>query len=87
MKVVARPIDMVAWFTEDGIPHPMRFRISKEDSSFTVIKIDKILYTEKEKLAGNHMFVFRCQSTIKGIQRTFEVKYELGSCKWILFKI
>lgn len=87
MKVVAKPIDVVAWFTKDGIPHPVKFRIEKNDSSYTVIKIDRILYSEKEKLAGNHMILFKCQSAINGIQKVFEIKYELSTMKWILFKI
>lgn len=87
MKVVARPIEMVAWFTADGIPHPVRFRIKNTDESFSTIKVDKILFNQSEKLAGNHMIVFRCKSIISGEEKIFEIKYELATCKWILYKI
>lgn len=87
MKVIAKSIDMVVWFNEKGEPNPIRFRVTKEDSSFKVIKVDKVLYKEEEKLAGNKMIVFRCQSIIDGVDKVYEIKYELSTCKWILFKM
>lgn len=87
MKVVAKPIEVVAWFTADGVPHPARFRYCDEDGANEVIKIDKIIYKDREKLAGNEMIKFVCQSEIDGISKLFEIKYELKTCKWMLFKI
>lgn len=87
MKVLTKPVEMVAWFTENGTPNPVRFRIRNDDQSTTVIKIDKIIFKEKEKLAGNFMIVFRCQSLINGVTKIYELKYELNTCRWILFKI
>jgi hypothetical protein len=87
VKIYAKPIDMVCWFEKTGIPHPVRFKITKEDESETVIKIDKVITVDKEKLAGNVMLVFKCQSVINNAARLFELKYELSTCKWILFKM
>ena len=87
MKIVARSIEMVAWFSKDGIPHPVRFRISNEDETVSVIKVDKVILREKEKIAGNNMLVFRCQSSIYGQEKIYEIKYDITTCKWILFKI
>lgn len=60
MKVIAKSIEMIAWFTEDGTPTPLRFRLKNEDAPKTVIKVDRIIFKENEKLAGNSMLVFRC---------------------------
>lgn len=87
MKILAMPIDMVCWFEKTGIPHPVRFRVTKEDKSETVIKVEKVIAVDKEKLAGNDMLVFKCQSVINNTKRLFELKYELRTCKWILFKM
>lgn len=87
MKVLAVPIDMVCWFEKTGIPHPVRFKITAEDESETVIKVDRVITVDKERLAGNDMLVFKCQSVIKGVQRLFELKFELKTCKWMLFKM
>lgn len=87
MKVLARPIEVVSWTDEKGDIHPTRFRIKREDESYSVVKIDKVITKEREKLAGNEMLVFKCQSVINNQQRVYEVKYELRTCKWILFKM
>jgi hypothetical protein len=87
MKIVARPVEMVAWFTQEGIPKPVRFRLINEEGTYTIIKIDRIVSKDREKLAGNEMLIFTCESMIKGIQKIYEIKYELRSCKWILYKM
>lgn len=77
---------MIASFTKDGIPTPIKFKYC-EDEGTTVVKIDRVILQETEKFAGNNMIVFRCQSLIGHIQKVYEIKYELATCKWILFKI
>lgn len=85
MKVVAKPIQMVAWFDEDGI-HPTRFQIEGKDGK-VVVKIGKVVKKGSEKLAGNPMLVFTCESEINGQLKPYEIKYEISTMKWILFKI
>jgi hypothetical protein len=87
LKVVAKSIEMIAWFTKDGTPNPIRFKIEGEDESVSVIKVDKIIEKDKERLAGNPMMVFKCQSLIDGIEKIYEIKYEVNTCKWILYKM
>lgn len=86
MKVVSKPVDVIASFSKEGIPTPIRFRYQDLDDQVVVVRIDGILFREIEKFAGNQMIVFRCESIISGISRTYEIKYELATCKWILFK-
>jgi hypothetical protein len=86
MKVVCKPIDVIAWFEKDGKIHPIKFRI-REDDFNQVIVIQKIRVVKTEKLAGNLMYVFECESEINGIIKIYEIKYEMATCKWILFKI
>ncbi len=52
---------MVAWFTQEGIPHPLKYKINYEGEP-TVVKVDHILLRTEEKLAGNRLIIFRCQS-------------------------
>jgi hypothetical protein len=87
MKVLAMPIDMVCWFEKTGVPHPVRFKVTKDDESETVIKVDRVITIDKEKLTGNEMLVFRCQSVMQNRLIIFELKYEIRTCKWILFKM
>lgn len=86
MKVVAKPVEMISYTDKEGMLRPIRFRIETEDS-YKVIKINTVLHTELEKLAGNKMYVFRCQSNVNGVEKIFELKLELDSCRWMLYKI
>jgi hypothetical protein len=87
MKIVAKPIDVVSWTNKSGFINPVRFRITNGEEAESVIKIDKVIIRDSEKFNGNKMYVYKCQSCINGIQKLFELKYELDTCKWMLWKI
>jgi hypothetical protein len=87
MKVIAKPIEVISYTNNKGDIKPLRFRIEGEDSTGKVIKVDNVIIKEREKLAGNSMLVFKCQSLIDDVEKQFEIKYELRTCKWILYKI
>lgn len=53
----------------------------------SIAKLTYKMYLDKEKLAGNDMLVYKCQSVIKGAERLYELKYEFSTCKWILWKL
>lgn len=78
---------MIAWFTEDGIPIPIKFRIKDNKELWKIITVENILRRETKKLTGNKMIVFTCQSLINGTEKLYEIKYALDTCKWLLFKI
>lgn len=78
---------MVVWYSLDGSPHPIRFRCQGDEGEKIVIKIDRVVKIDKEKIAGNEILIFRCESVIEGVQKIFEIKYELKTCRWVLFKI
>lgn len=82
-----KPIEMIAWFPKDKFPIPLRYRMVDENMENKVIKVDKVLFKEEEKIAGNRMILYRCESVIENTQRVFELKYEISTCKWFLFKI
>lgn len=86
MNLKAKPIEVLAWFDAKGQPHLVRFRINIDEEQ-QVIVIRRVLKCDLEKPAGNHMLVFTCESEINGQLKRFIIKYELGTCKWILFKM
>jgi hypothetical protein len=87
MKILMKPIEMIAWFTNDGIPIPLRYRIVSKDKTNIVVKVGKVVTKDEEKLAGNRMLIYRCESIINNIQKTYEIKYEIETCKWFLYKM
>lgn len=80
MKIVAKPIEMLAWFEDDGTPHPVKFKITNKDETESTIKIDRIIKQSEEKLARNRMLIYLCQGEVAGKERPFEIKFELCSC-------
>lgn len=52
-----------------------------------VVSVDKIIFREEEKLAGNRMILYRCQSVINNREMVYELKYDIGTLKWYIFKI
>jgi len=86
MKVIMKPIEMIAMFKEKGAPVPIKCRF-KQNNKETVIKVDNIVSVAEEKLAGNKMYRYHCQSDINGRVKDFELKFELSTCKWFLYKM
>ncbi len=86
MRILMQPIEMIAWFTLAGTPNPIRYKMTSNDTTSVVIKVDKVVTRSEEKLAGNRMLIFRCQSEVNGILKLYELKYELSTCKWYLYK-
>lgn len=82
MKAVAAPIDMLAWGDYKGTVHPIRFRYESR-----IIRIDKVVTQGVNKFAGKNMLVFVCQGRINEEDHLFELRYEVKTCKWMLFKI
>ena len=82
-----KPVKMIAWFDEDGMPTPVRYNMATEDQTSMTIHIDRIIQKREEKLAGNRMLIFTCQSVINGLEKKYEIKYELNTCKWFLYKM
>lgn len=79
MKVLMQPIQMVAKFDLDGNLTPARFLFNNMS-----IDVEQVIETREEKLAGNPMKIFTCQSEINEKLVTYELKFELKTCKWFL---
>lgn len=87
MKVYMKPVKMISWTDEKGLVTPIKFLIKSDDGSNIPVKVDKILIRDEEKLAGNRMLLYKCQSIIGDTEKIFELKLEINSSKWYLSKI
>lgn len=87
MKCVRKPIEVIAWFDMEGNPAPIKFRCLDEQQEKRVIKVDRILRKDLDKFAGNRMIKYTCESLMRGELRLFEIRFEVDSCKWYLYKI
>lgn len=87
MKIVSKPIDVIAIFASEGKPVPYKFRYVNQNDHRIEVKIDKIISKENRKLAGIDTIVYTCQSEINHLICIFEVKYIIGQCRWELYKM
>ena len=87
MKVILKPIEMVATFDTTGAVLPIRFRLETDDHTLQILRILKIIVPSEEKIAGNPMRVYTCLVDLHGEERHCEIRYEMLTCKWVLFKI
>ena len=82
MKIIMDAVKMIAKFDTHGNPTPARFQHKER-----IIDVQQIISTREEKLAGNRMKIYSCQSEIAGKIRRYELKFELKTCKWFLYKM
>ena len=86
MKIVAKPVRMIADFDEKGVPTPLRFKV-EEGGAAHVVKVDKVISSEAVRPAGMDAFVFRCQSEVRGVMKQYELIYRVKPHQWELYKI
>lgn len=87
MKIVMKDIETIVWFKKDEYPTPIRIRLQDENLENIVIPVETILFREFEKYAGNNMILYRCKSVINNRERLFELKFEIDTWKWYLYRI
>lgn len=86
MKVYMKPIKVRSDTETDGSITPLKFKIETPEKEFITVRIKRIQFRGEEKLAGNRMLIFRCE-TETNVEKIIELKYELNTCKWFLYKM
>ncbi len=87
MKIISRPVEMIAWFHQKQWPEPVKFRLRGADGTLTTIRVDRIAEVREEKRAGIRSYVYRCQSLVEEQQRVYELQYLVEECRWVLYKM
>lgn len=87
MKLIRKPIEVIALFDFEGNAVPIRFRYEDEGQEMRVIKVSRIIKKDKDKFAGNIMIKYTCETCDNGTVKLFELRYEIDSLKWYLYKM
>ena len=87
MKVLMKTVDMICINTKEGELTPVKFRMTDNAGDNHVVRIDKVIDKKEEKLAGNRMIVFKVQSNVFNREIVYEMKYEISTCKWYIYKM
>ncbi len=78
-----RPVEVVAVFKTKGVPRPAKISIQSDLGQQTFM-VDKIISQDIEKLAGNQMIKYQCESEIMDHTIQYELKYEIRTCTWYI---
>lgn len=88
MKVLMKPIFLMRSDTDmHGKVFPRKFKFETEEKKLITVVINSFQFIKEERLAGNRMLIYRCQSIIDGIEKVYELKYEVASIRWFLWKM
>lgn len=83
MKIYMRPIQVICVHDYDGTLTPIKWQVRGRDP----VLIDRIQEQHQEKIAGIPTLVYRCQSLIGDRERLYELKYEVLTHVWYLYKM
>lgn len=88
MKLLNKPIEVAAYLDSAGIIKPVRFRSVNEDGSSTLFNIKRSIRRDKEKLSENtYMYTFTCEVIVDEKVVLCDLKYNLQTKEWILFRM
>ncbi len=83
MKIYMKPIQMICVHDYDGALTPIKWQVRGRDP----VLIDRIQERRQEKLAGIPTLIYRCQSLIGEQERVYELKYEVPTHTWYIYKM
>lgn len=86
MRIVRKPIDVIAIFKRKELPMPIRVRM-EVDGQEVVVKVDHIIKVERQKIVGKGEIIYTCQSRINDKDKIYEIRFLLDTIEWILYKI
>ena len=79
------PVQMISCTDTNGHITPMRFRFQDEDETIVTVTIDKILKSEQDisKIGAE----YQCAAVIRGMKRSFTLRYNYAAHEWRLSRI
>ncbi len=86
MKIVAKPIDVIATFSDNKKPIPYKFKFFRDSGDKIEVYVDKIVTVEESKLAGIDTLIYTCESKVLDESRLYQLKYVIEQYRWELYK-
>lgn len=87
MKALRKPIEAIVLFDLEGNTVPIKFRYLNEAEELVTVKVDRIIKKDIDKFAGNRMIKFTCQSCIGNQIKPFELRFEIDTSRWFIYKM
>ncbi|WFF71672.1 hypothetical protein [Proteiniclasticum sp. QWL-01] len=87
MEVLLIPIEVVATFSRDGRITPLRFRVILSDAGYETIMVDQISRRRRERSGNSFIDIYTCSGPVQEQIRMFELKYEISTGEWFLYRM
>lgn len=87
MEVLLIPIEVVATFTPDGRVTPVRFRVILNEFGYDTITVNQITRRKRQRFGKTLIDLYTCSGTVQGMERNFELKYDIQSGEWSLYRM
>lgn len=87
MDVILTPIEVVAVFSRDGRVSPLRFRIILDEFGYQTITVGSISRRRRERIGKSLIDIYTCTGIVSGTERLFELKHELATGEWALYRM
>lgn len=87
MEVLLKPIEVVASFSKDGQICPLRFRVITDETGYSTVYINSISRRRRERTGKTFIDIYTCTGQVLGIEKLLELKYEISSGEWSLYRM
>ena len=77
------PIEMISMTTTQGDITPIRFRYETPEHELIVVHVDDIHGRKEMTIGKGGSIIYTCSSTIEDTRVMYELRYEIGTHKWI----
>jgi hypothetical protein len=89
LNIIKKQVEIIVRYDQEGIPTPIKFKWVDMDESKLIIVVDKIRHKEliSNRHSKLHYYVFLCESCINDLVIEYELRYEVGELRWILYRM
>lgn len=80
------PIQMFCVTSTIGDVTPIRFRYENADHEIITVNVDEIHAKKEMTIGKGGSIIFTCASTIDDLKIIYQIRYEVGTHKWIFMR-
>ena len=77
------PIQMFSVASTIGDITPIRFRYENAEHEIITVSVDEVHAKKEMTIGKGGSIIFTCASTLEDIKMLYQVRYEIGSHKWV----
>jgi hypothetical protein len=87
MKIVDKPVQVVATTDRAGIVKPLCFFITDDSEVLEVINVERLVRRDKEKIGGDYVYTFTCEIIKDNMKMLCDLRLNLSTEEWSLYRM